>query len=202
MELPSWTVDEMCAEKLYTKYPRDAIEIFFGKNKELSILKILWHPLIPDRDKIWLACRNKISYEHRFKAIEKIVTRCITKYAAKCGVLEVEKWASDWMKLHHRLLSESLRFDDIPISTFYAIQAALRFQCMIEARWDFGNHHHYLAYAEQCIREIAFSAYMTTIAVTNSVVYGDKYINCSVIDLEIGAQVKDFRDVFMNDIKK
>ena len=95
MTMPSWTVDEMLAEKPCDKYDRERIVKLCAGKPSLTLLEILDHPDIPDEDKVWVACRDKNPTRH--VAIEVIVTRCVTNHALHCGIPAVEAWAQKWL---------------------------------------------------------------------------------------------------------
>jgi hypothetical protein len=95
MTMPSWTVDEMLAEKPCDKYDRERIAKLCAGKPSLTLLEILDHPDIPDEDKVWVACRDKNPTRH--VAIEVIVTRCVTNHALHCGIPAVEAWAQKWL---------------------------------------------------------------------------------------------------------
>ena len=54
MTMPSWTVDEMLAEKPCDKYDRERIAKLCAGKPSLTLLEILDHPDIPDEDKVWV----------------------------------------------------------------------------------------------------------------------------------------------------
>jgi cobalamin biosynthesis Mg chelatase CobN len=95
MSEPSWTVDEMLAERPCERYTRETLEELWNGKECLSLSDILEKD-IPGADKSWVCCRPIVG-ELRDKWLERVVTRAVRDHALHCGVLSVAQWAQSWL---------------------------------------------------------------------------------------------------------
>ena len=94
MQIPSWTIDEMLAEKPCEEYTRARLEELWAGRERLTLLDMLDLD-IHVADKVWACCRDTPLREPWL--FGRVLTRCIRDHARNCSVPTVRRWAKRWL---------------------------------------------------------------------------------------------------------
>ena len=148
MRIPSWTVDEMLAEKPCKEYTRERLEELWAGHERRDLLQILGLN-IPATDKVWACCRDTPLREPWL--FGRVLTRCIRDHALNCGVSAVEQWAQRWLSGEDR----SAYAADASADAAWAAYSAWVARAAAEAAWYAQVATHYAA---ECATRAAANA--------------------------------------------
>ena len=93
-KLDEW---QCCSREDGEDYSDENLTRLFGGKDSLIALEVLSKP-IPAEHRIWAVLRPEVIGEGLYKRFGRICAdRVVNKYVLNCGILELERWASNWL---------------------------------------------------------------------------------------------------------